>query len=76
MSVPQTVYGRKTTEEIQERNFAGKDQRKVKALGNSRIFLKQEALPLKATADESESEEADSCKVSSKQGTCAPSERK
>jgi len=50
--MPQTVFGRKTTEEIQERNFAGKVQRKVKALVNSLIFLKQEPLPLKATADE------------------------
>lgn len=45
--MPQTVYGRKTTEEIQERNFAGKPQRKVKALVNSHIFLKHKAVPLK-----------------------------
>lgn len=30
--MPQTVYGRKTTEEIQERNFAGKDQKKSKGI--------------------------------------------
>lgn len=52
MCVPQTVHRRKTTEEIQEKKISGKDQRKVKALVNGHIFLKKEALSLKATADE------------------------
>lgn len=49
---------------------------KEKALVNSHIFLKQAALPLKATADESEPNEADSRKAPLKQATCTRSERK